>query len=818
MFNRSLYERVSAVNLVEILEQRIYPALDRAVLFSGLNPSDKGSYYQLNCPRCQKREAFIYKDGFKVICNRLNNCGHSESILQYVAQNQSVRGQAFIESIKALASMANISLSLVDFSQSNNEDIRNIERKDQLLEAVVRFAMLRLKEDSDAIKYLSSRAIDIACSENFNLGYLPLNFRNNLTEYLQKIDFLKDEIETSGILADARWEARIIGPWRNKSGRIQTLWARVIEDSLEPKYLYIKNGKKPCPFGIDKVAGDELIAVEGLFDMMSLNQAGIKNVVALGGASISGTQLDYLVNNRIRSLTINLDYDPEDKILTKARDCAQKLITAPFDVYFINPTSMIDANSEDEKIDPDRYIKSHSPKDYLKLTEKALKAGKFLADIALNEVYINSDKSVDHTIDELIEIESKVDKPTVDEIWQLAAKRTGFTADQLKLKRASRLKSHERIKQKNELESLLKASIIELNKNSASESIGKLTYKLNLLKTEVNNEAVEAFSVDQCINNIKNAQSGKKTGWVPLDDMGIRLMPAELTIIGGRTGHGKTTALFSLLLNWLQADSHENYLLFSYELPKEAICLKLTSTLTREISDEGWSYNEIVDYLQQKERANNYPNILVLERAFDLLRSFESRLHVVYKPSLNVDDLCSYAKSYVLSNGPLGAILVDYLQLIPPPQMRVERRDLEVSFVSRGLKGLSVALSCPVIAAAQIGRQAVADTGRIPHDKNLDDEAVINTIKKRRPQLHHLREGGSEQEADLILGLLNYQADFLENSEDAILSSHQATPFEINVIKNRFGRLCVGSMMLEAKSGFIRKKGFSDRKRGGKYD
>ncbi len=70
-------------NTSSILEQ-IYSTLDRKALLSELNPVDKGSYFALTCPECRIDEAFIYKNGITIACNRLSNCGISISLWDYV--------------------------------------------------------------------------------------------------------------------------------------------------------------------------------------------------------------------------------------------------------------------------------------------------------------------------------------------------------------------------------------------------------------------------------------------------------------------------------------------------------------------------------------------------------------------------------------------------------------------------------------------------------------------------------------------------------------------------------------------------------------
>jgi replicative DNA helicase len=233
---------------------------------------------------------------------------------------------------------------------------------------------------------------------------------------------------------------------------------------------------------------------------------------------------------------------------------------------------------------------------------------------------------------------------------------------------------------------------------------------------------------------------------------------------------------------------------YSMEEPERRIVHRLFALETCALG-AGWTAPEVRAYLKDPKGTNPhaqdgaYPAEDCLLEAIDRVRSsMEGRLQVVWRPSWDVKAMEAHIRGRATA-GPVGAVVVDYLQRIPPAQgFKADRRDQEVSYIGRTLKTVAVDLEVPVVMGAQINRTPAESLDLDKIREAADFYAAIEHIEKARPELHHLREGGSEQEADLVLGFLNYAADYRTDAAKRS-STPTETLLEVGTLKNREGEV-----------------------------
>ncbi len=283
----------------------------------------RGTNYLGLCPfHGEKSPSFTVSPAKEIY--KCFGCGKSGNTITFLMEHEKY---SYVEALKWLAARYNIE---VEETQKTPEQVQLLQIADSL-HAINHFAqkffteqLLNTEEGTNiAGAYLKERGFRNEIIQKFQLGYNP-EARDGLTKALLNNQFNPDLLLKTGLVHNRNnelgdnYRSRIIFPIQNNSGKVIGFGARVIgKNDRGPKYIntpeneiYIKSkilyGSYFARLAIDKT--DECLLVEGYTDVVSLHQAGIENVVASGGTSLTPDQLR-LVKKYTNNLTIIYDGD-----------------------------------------------------------------------------------------------------------------------------------------------------------------------------------------------------------------------------------------------------------------------------------------------------------------------------------------------------------------------------------------------------------------------------------------------------------------------------------------------------------------------------
>jgi DNA primase len=255
-------------------------------------------------------------------------CGKGGNSVNFVMEHEHI---TYPEALKWLAKKYNIEIQ--EEEQSTEQQERDNERES--LFVVSSFAQkhytknLHETEEGKAIglSYFKERGFRPDIIEKFQLGYSPDTWRD-LTdaamaagyklEYLVKAGLTIQNEEDKEKYFD-RFKGRIIFPVHNPSGRVIAFGGRTLKtDKKIAKYINSPETeiyhKSNVLYGLyfakkEIIAQDVCYLVEGYTDVTSMHQAGIENVVASSGTSLTVEQIR-LIRRYTNNITILYDGDP----------------------------------------------------------------------------------------------------------------------------------------------------------------------------------------------------------------------------------------------------------------------------------------------------------------------------------------------------------------------------------------------------------------------------------------------------------------------------------------------------------------------------
>ncbi len=248
----------------------------------------------------------------------------------------------------------------------------------------------------------------------------------------------------------------------------------------------------------------------------------------------------------------------------------------------------------------------------------------------------------------------------------------------------------------------------------------------------------------------KSEITGIPTGFYDLDKATSGLHEGEMIIIAARPGMGKTALALNIATN-AAFNTDKAVAIFNLEMPAEQLVNRMLSAIgqidskklqTGNMQHNDWKrYNEAMSQLA------------------------DTNIYIEDDAGITAGEIKAKCRRLAASDKGLGLVVIDYLQLITSGGKRNESRQQEVSDISRALKTMAMELKVPVIALAQLSRNA-------------------EKRENNQPMLADLRESGSiEQDADLVM-FINRKDYYKEKGQ---LNKETNVPCDIIIAKHRKG-------------------------------
>jgi DNA primase len=396
MIKREIIEKVrERADIVEVISSYI-----------PLKPAGKN--YRALCPFHKEKTPSFTVSPEKGLFHCFG-CGVGGNVFTFLMRYE---GISFYEAVKSLAERYGIPIEEVEGVQEKLEPYFEINR---MANEIFRMKLLHPREGKVARDYLLKRGVAPKTWELYGLGYAPdqWDLLSGFFEQKGKDLLLVEEV---GLIIRGtrgyydRFRGRITFPIEDIRGRILGFGGRILGEG-EPKYLNSPDSpifkKGECLYGL-KQARDhiiqkrEAVIVEGYFDVISLAQSGLRNVVAPLGTALTEVQLRIL-KPLVNKVLLLFDGDQAGR---KAAMRAVELLVQEG----IEGDIIILPENED----PDTFLKSHSVEDLLRLRKGGLE---FYCEGVINNYEIKKPEGKFKAAQAFLEFLSKVEDPLKRKIY-----------------------------------------------------------------------------------------------------------------------------------------------------------------------------------------------------------------------------------------------------------------------------------------------------------------------------------------------------------------------------------------------------------------
>ncbi|MEG4282698.1 DNA primase [Microcoleus sp. A006_D1] len=327
-------------------------------------------------------------------------CGAGGNAFKFLME---LEKRSFSEVVLELAKNYQVPVKTVEPEQ-RQELQRQISLREQLYEISALTAKfyehaLRQTQGEEPLAYLKSeRKLSEETIQQFQIGYAPQGWEALYSYLVEQKNYPAQLVEQAGLIVPRksggsgyydRFRNRIMIPIRDTQGRVIGFGGRALGDE-QPKYLnspeteLFDKGKTLYALDTAKTAigkADRAVVVEGYFDAIALQAAGISNAVASLGTALSLNQVRQLLRyTDSKQIILNFDADKA------GNQAAERAIGEIEKLAYQGEVQLRVLNIPDGK-DADEYLKTYSPEQYREL----LKNAPLWLDWQLQQMLVNQD-------------------------------------------------------------------------------------------------------------------------------------------------------------------------------------------------------------------------------------------------------------------------------------------------------------------------------------------------------------------------------------------------------------------------------------------
>ena len=284
----------------------------------------RGANYVGLCPFHDEKTPSFSVSPARGIC-KCFSCGKGGNSVHFLMEHEQI---SYYEALKYLARKYNIEIQEKQLTEEEKQ--RKTERESMLIvnDFAQKFFATNLLENAEGrsigLGYFRERGFGEDIINKFGLGYSPEQ-RDALAKEALRRGYKKEYLLKTGLCLESqqgslydRYKGRVIFLIHSLSGKVIAFGGRILKkDDKAAKYVNSPESevyhKSDVLYGIYHakqaiVKNDFCYLVEGYTDVLSMHQAGIENVVASSGTSLTPGQIR-LIHRFTNNITVLYDGD-----------------------------------------------------------------------------------------------------------------------------------------------------------------------------------------------------------------------------------------------------------------------------------------------------------------------------------------------------------------------------------------------------------------------------------------------------------------------------------------------------------------------------